>query len=86
MTKTSTDTFYEVRLAFTVSRELISDENWDNDELNLLVDKLTDTADAYFHDKGIEMEDFSTSAGRLNDRPEMDWFSKSSDNPLWGSE
>jgi len=76
MTTTSTDTFYEVRLAFTVSKELMSSNNWDEDELNLLVEKLTDTADAYFHDKGIEMEDFSTSAGKLDHRPEMDWFNK----------
>jgi hypothetical protein len=86
MTKTSTDTFYEVRLAFEISKELVSSDNWDEDELNLLVNELTDTADAYFHEKGIEMGNFSTSAGKLNDRPEMDWFNKNSDNPTWGSE
>jgi hypothetical protein len=76
MTTTSTDNFYEVRLAFTVSKELMSSNNWDEDELNLLVDELTAAADAYFHKKGIEMEDFSTSAGKLDHRPEMDWFNK----------
>lgn len=86
MTKTSTDAFYEVRLAFTVSKELVSSDNWDEDELNLLVDKLTDTADAYFHDKGVEMEDFSTSASKLKEEPQMDWFAAGTSNPAWGSE
>jgi len=86
MTKTSTGTFYEVRLAFGVSKELISDENWDKDELNILVDKLTETADAYFHDKGIDMDDLSTSAKKLKAEPQMDWFDNDYRNPSWGSE
>lgn len=86
MTKTSTGTFYEVRLAFGVSKELISDKNWDKDELNILVDKLTETADAYFHDKGIDMGDFSTSACKLKEEPQMDWFAAGTANPAWGSE
>lgn len=76
MTKTSTDTFYEVRLAFEISKELVRNENWDEDELNLLVDELTAVADAYFNKKGIEMGDFSTSANKLDNRPNMDWFHK----------
>jgi hypothetical protein len=76
MTKTATDTFYEVRLAFEISKELVSNENWDEDELNLLVDELTAAADAYFDKKGIEMGSFSTSAHKLDDRPDMDWFEK----------
>jgi hypothetical protein len=86
MTKTSTSTFYEVRLAFGVRKELISDENWDKDELNILVDKLTETADAYFQDKGIDTGEFSTSAGKLKEEPQMDWFNKGSEDPTWGSE
>ena len=86
MTKTSTGTFYEVRLAFGVSKELISNENWDKDELNILVDKLTATADAYFQDKGIDTGDFSTSARKLKEEPQMDWFNMDSQNPVWGSE
>jgi hypothetical protein len=76
MTTTPTDTFYEVSLAFEISKELVSNENWDEDELNLLVDELTAAADAYFHKKGIEMGNFSTSAGKLDNRPDMDWFKK----------
>jgi hypothetical protein len=76
MTKTSTKTFYEVRITFGVSKELISDENWDKDELNIVVDKLMETADAYFIDKGIDTGDFSTSAQKLEEEPQMDWFHK----------
>jgi hypothetical protein len=76
MTNTATKTFYEVRIAFGVSKELISDENWDKDELNILVDKLMETADAYFIDKGIDTGDFSTSAQKLEEEPQMDWFHK----------
>ena len=85
MTKISTGTFYEVRIAFELSKELIFDEDWEKDELSILVDKLTETAEAHFCDKVIDFDDVSTSAGKLKEEPQMDWFDKNSDSPTWGA-
>ena len=73
MKKTSADTFYEVRLAFGINKELIADDDWVKDELALLVDKLQDTADAFFYDKKIKMGHWQTCAGQLKEEPKMTW-------------
>ena len=73
MTKTSTNTYYEVRIAFGVSKELISDENWEKDELSVLVEKLADTADQFFFDKKIKMGHWETCAGQLTGEPQSNW-------------
>ena len=74
MVAVKTDIVYEIRLAFEVSKELISNKNWKKDELDLLVNELLDTADAYFDKKGIETGTYSTEAHKVGDRSGMDWF------------